>query len=79
LLGRTTSRCSEKSSILCRKHISIEHNMPRNINTMRGGIRTPIAFLIGTEALKNTLLATKLKLVTIVRAKKRIAGTPKNS
>jgi hypothetical protein len=48
------------------KHMLIEHNMPRYVDTISGNIKTFVAFVKGTIAKKDTLFGPKFELTLIV-------------
>ena len=60
------------------KNMLIKHNIPRDVDTISGHMKTFVSFMKRAITKKNTLLGTKLKLAFVIRTEMWPTSTPKN-
>ena len=60
------------------KNMLIKHNMPRDVGTISGNMKTFVSFMKRAITKKNTLLGTKLELTLIIWTEMGPSSTPKH-
>ena len=60
------------------KNMLIKHNIPRDVDTISGHMKTFVSFMKRAITKKNTLLGTKLELTLVIWTEMGPASTPKH-